>query len=74
MGQYKNVFITASKFGKLTKHFADFVENIISSYCENHKFLLIWIPEEDKPMLAILIVFSQMKKGIAHQHFGLNTL
>ena len=30
MDQYKNVFITTSKSGKLTKHhFADFVENII---------------------------------------------
>ena len=43
INKHKNVFIIASKSGKLTKHhFADFAENITSPYCKNHKFLWIF--------------------------------
>ena len=33
--------------------------------------ILHFCPREDKPILVILIVFSQMKKGTVHQHWKL---
>jgi len=39
---YGNVFVTASKSGKLTKdHFTCFVENVLTEYCKKEEFLLI---------------------------------
>lgn len=39
---YGNIFVTASKSGKLTKnHFNCFVKNVLMEYCEKKEFLLI---------------------------------
>lgn len=51
MRKYGNVFVTASKSGKLTKNlFNTFVKEIIKPYCRNNDFLLIldlWDGETD---------------------------
>lgn len=39
---YGNIYVTASKSGKLTKpHFNEFIKNILAPYCKSNEFLLI---------------------------------
>lgn len=39
---YGNIFVTASKSGKLTKeHFTSFVKNVVTQYCKQNRFLII---------------------------------
>jgi len=44
INEYKNVFVTCSKLGKLTKAlYTDYLKYCLSPYVENNKFLfLIW--------------------------------
>lgn len=39
---YRNIFVAASKSGKLIKnHFNSFVENVLKEYCKKDEFLII---------------------------------